>query len=894
MDNHWIKTTCAFCGVGCGIEARVKNNKVIVRGDKQHPANFGRLCSKGMALGETVIEQGRLLQPQIEGQTTHWDTALTTIADTFQNIIDEYGPEAIAFYLSGQLLTEDYYVANKLMKGFIGSPNIDTNSRLCMSSSVAGHKRAFGSDTVPGCYEDLEKAELIIITGSNLAWCHPVLYQRISAAKQLNNTLKVVLIDPRRTFTTQIADLHLAIQPGTDVLLFNGLLHYLEKVNKLNYEFINNHTEGFTAALHVATTETIDHEQLATILGVSPHVLTQFYQWFAEIDNVVTLYSQGINQSSCGTDKVNSIINCHLATGKIGKPGCGPFSLTGQPNAMGGREVGGMANTLAAHLEFNNPHHHELLSQFWQTQRLVKQPGLKAIELFDAIATGKIKAVWIMATNPVVSLPNTKLVETALQACPFVVVSDCMMETDTNQYANIRLPAASWGEKSGTVTNSERRISRQRSLKKPSGEAKPDWWIITEVAKKMGFNQAFNFKNEVEIFKEYAQLTAYKNNGSRDLDLSAFKHLTDDEYNNLAPIQWPVTFSNQLTPNQLTKNKRFFDDGQFYTPSKKAQFIAVQFKPPASKVNTNFPFILNTGRIRDQWHTMTRTSLAPRLSTHIPEPFINIHPVDAYKQQIINFELARITSSQGTVIARACISEEVKPGQVFMPIHWTHVLSSNGQIGKLINSHVDPLSGQPESKFTPVTLSPWNYQCEAIIITKQNIQVEEKFEYWVKQNIKNGYLYRVASQQSVKKMLNFLLTQLNTLQSCSRLEFYDSSAQQHRYSFIQNQQLQACFFIVPRLNQNDFTWLNEILTTNIHVHIQQSLLSGNAIDQSAQGKIICACKQVGDKTICNAINKHHLETVKAVGSVTQAGSVCGSCIPEIETLLATSSHSQSL
>ncbi|MGI0117506.1 molybdopterin-dependent oxidoreductase [Zooshikella sp. RANM57] len=893
MDNHWIKTTCAFCGVGCGVEARVKNNKVIVRGDKQHPANFGRLCSKGMALGETVTDQGRLLHPQIEGQVTHWDTALTTVADTFQQIINKYGPEAIGFYLSGQLLTEDYYVANKLMKGFIGSANIDTNSRLCMSSSVAGHKRAYGSDTVPGCYEDLEKAELIIITGSNLAWCHPVLYQRISSAKQQNNTLKVVLIDPRCTVTTQLADLHLAIQPGTDVLLFNGLLHYLDKVHKLNSEFISAHTEGFNSALHAAKAETTCHESLASTLGVPTDILTQFYHWFAETDNIVTLYSQGINQSSCGTDKVNSIINCHLATRKIGKPGCGPFSLTGQPNAMGGREVGGMANTLAAHLEFENPQHHELLSQFWQTQRLVKQPGLKAVALFDAIASGKIKAIWIMATNPAVSLPHTELVKSALKACPFVVVSDCMMETDTNQYANILLPAASWGEKSGTVTNSERRISRQRSLKKASGDAKPDWWIITEVAKKMGFNHAFNYTKEADIFKEYAQLTAFKNNGSRDLNLAALTNLNDDEYNSLAPVQWPTTLSNQLTPHPSTKNKRFFDDGQFYTPSKKAQFIAVQFKAPASTVDTNFPFILNTGRIRDQWHTMTRTALAPRLSTHIPEPFINIHPVDAYTQHIINLALARISSTQGTVIARACITEEVKPGQIFMPIHWTHVLSSNGQIGKLINAHVDPLSGQPELKFTPITISPWNYQSEAIIISQQNIQLEKKFEYWVKQHIKNGYLYRIASQQPVTKTLALLLAQLNSLKSCSRLEYYNNTRQLHRYSFIRNQQLQACFFIAPKLNQSDFTWLNEILTTNFHVHIQQSLLSGNAIDELTQGKIICACKQIGHKTICNAINKHHLETVKAVASATQAGSVCGSCIPEIEILLAANAHRQS-
>ncbi|TIX01361.1 MAG: nitrate reductase, partial [Mesorhizobium sp.] len=481
-----VRTTCPYCGVGCGVLAKVAaDGQVSVRGDPDHPANFGRLCSKGSALAETIDLDGRLLHPEIHGRRAGWDEALDLVASTFSQTIAEHGPDAVAFYVSGQLLTEDYYVANKLMKGFVGSANIDTNSRLCMASSVAGHRRAFGSDTVPGTYEDLELADLIVLVGSNLAWCHPVLYQRIAAAREKRPEMKIVLVDPRRTMTSDIADMHLAIAPDGDVALFTGLLAYLGLHNAIDRAYITTHTTGFGQALFAASA--LDLAGVATATGLSEDELGRFYSLFAATAKTVTVYSQGVNQSSSGTDKVNAIINCHLATGRIGKPGAGPFSVTGQPNAMGGREVGGMANMLAAHMEIENPEHRDRVQRFWNAPDVAQKPGLKAVEMFQALADGRIKALWIMATNPVDSMPDADAVEAAIKACPFVVVSDVLAQTDTVRHAHVRLPAAAWGEKDGTVTNSERRISRQRTFLELPGEALPDWRIIAEVGKRMGF-----------------------------------------------------------------------------------------------------------------------------------------------------------------------------------------------------------------------------------------------------------------------------------------------------------------------------------------------------------------------------------------------------------------------
>ncbi len=534
-----VRTTCPYCGVGCGVLAKVAaDGEVSVRGDPDHPANFGRLCSKGSALAETIDLDGRLLHPEIHDRRAGWDEALDLVASTFSQTIAEHGPDSVAFYVSGQLLTEDYYVANKLMKGFIGSANIDTNSRLCMASSVAGHRRAFGSDTVPGTYEDLELADLIVLVGSNLAWCHPVLYQRIAAAREKRPEMKIVLVDPRRTMTADIADLHLAIAPDGDVALFSGLLAYLGQHNALDRAYVTTHTTGFGQALFAASA--LDLAGIAAATGLSEEELGRFYSLFAATAKTVTVYSQGVNQSSSGTDKVNAIINCHLATGRIGKPGAGPFSVTGQPNAMGGREVGGMANMLAAHMEIENPEHRDRVQRFWNAPVVAQKPGLKAVEMFQALADGRIKALWIMATNPVDSMPDADAVEAAIKACPFVVVSDVLARTDTVRHAQVRLPAAAWGEKDGTVTNSERRISRQRAFLPAPGDARPDWWIIAEVARRMGFDEAFSHAAPTEVFAEHAALSGFENDGARDFDIGAYAGVDGEDYDALEPFQWPA------------------------------------------------------------------------------------------------------------------------------------------------------------------------------------------------------------------------------------------------------------------------------------------------------------------------------------------------------------------
>ena len=516
----------------------------IIAGDPRHPANLGRLCSKGTALGETLGLENRLLRPMLREADGNlapvtWESALDRVANGFAQTIAQHGPDAIAFYLSGQLLTEDYYVANKLMKGFIGSPNVDTNSRLCMASSVAGHRRAFGADTVPGVYEDLDIADLIILVGSNAAWCHPVLYQRIVANKHSRGS-RIVVIDPRRTATAEDADLFLPIAPGMDSVLFAGLLVYLAETTALDYSYIDAHTLDFTNALVRAREIAPDIEVTAARAGLSASDVSRFFQWFAATSNVVTCFSQGVNQSAQGTDKVTSIINCHLATGRIGKPGMGPFSLTGQPNAMGGREVGGLANQLAAHMAFS-PTEIDCVASFWNAPRIVRREGLKAVQMFDAIERGKIKALWVMGTNRRYPCRGRALFANSLSKLDLFVISDNVISNDTiDAGAQILLPACAWGEKDGTVTNSERRISRQRPFLKAPGEVKSDWWIVTQVARRMGFGEDFAYRTVADVFREHAALSAFENAGTRDFDIGALSQLDDDEFNALDPVQWPA------------------------------------------------------------------------------------------------------------------------------------------------------------------------------------------------------------------------------------------------------------------------------------------------------------------------------------------------------------------
>ncbi|MBS3963196.1 MAG: molybdopterin-dependent oxidoreductase [Methylomonas sp.] len=882
-----IKTTCPYCGVGCGIAARVDaaSRQVTVQGDQNHPANFGRLCSKGLALAETLALDTRLLRPQIGDRVVNWGAALDHVADGFRRIIAEHGPDAVALYASGQLLTEDYYVANKLMKGFIGSANIDTNSRLCMSSSVAGHKRAFGADTVPGCYEDLELTDMIVLIGSNAAWCHPVSFQRIRAAKKLRPDMKIVVIDPRRTSSCDIADLHLPLAPGSDVLLFNGLLRDLQQRQRLDAEYIQHHTNGFASAMAEADSAT--PERVAEGCGLPLADVTTFYRWFGEHNKVMSLYSQGVNQSTSGTDKVNSIINCHLATGRIGKPGRGPFSLTGQPNAMGGREVGGLAHQLAAHMDFTNPNDVERVARFWGSERIARQPGYPAVALFDAIHQGKVKAVWIMGTNPVVSLPDADKVRQALARCELVVVSDCVARTDTSAWAHVLLPAAGWGEKDGTVTNSERRISRQRALLPFAGDAKPDWWIISQVAHRLGYGAAFDYQTPADIFREHAALSGFENDaehGVRDFDISGLANLDDVAYAELQPVQWPVN------PAFPEGRARLFDDGRFFTASGRAQFVAATPKPPAHPVDADYPLVLNTGRVRDQWHTMTRTAIAAKLNQHRPEVYVDVHPVDAERHRLSDGGLARLDSMRGHLLARVRVTDDQAPGSVFVPMHWTAQFASQGRVGVLIGDSVDPISKQPESKHTPVKIAAFDTAWQGFVMARQPFDVEG-IDYWNRIHGDEYQHYELAATQALGDVSHWLRSRLPMQVHDEWLACFDAGSGAYRAAQIVDDRLEAVVMMACSGTLPDRQWLASLFAKHaLDATDRLGLLSACPVNgQATDGATVCACFGIGERTICRAIDDHDLKTTQDVGQCLKAGTGCGSCVPEISKLLALAS-----
>lgn len=683
------RTTCPYCGVGCGVIAsRAPHGQVSVRGDEQHPANFGRLCVKGAALGETVGLEGRMLFPEVDGERATWPQALAAAGSRLREIIDRHGPQAVAFYASGQLLTEDYYAANKLMKGFIGAANIDTNSRLCMSSAVTGYKRALGADVVPCSYEDVENSDLVVLVGSNAAWAHPVLYQRLAQAKRDNPQMRVVVIDPRRTATCDIADRHLALAPGSDGGLFVGLLNAIAASGAISDDF-----NDAQRALIIA--QDWDLDKVAQFCGLPRQQIADFYREFIAAPRAITLYTMGINQSASGSDKCNAIINVHLACGKYGRPGCGPFSLTGQPNAMGGREVGGLATMLAAHMNFE-PDDLRRLARFWGSERLAQTPGLTAVELFAAIGRGEVKAVWIMGTNPVVSLPDSHAVSEALARCPLVIISDVVADTDTGRFAHIRFPALAWGEKSGTVTNSERRISRQRAFMPPPGEARADWWIVARVAEALGFGSAFAWQHPHEVFSEHAALSGYENDGQRAFDIGGLADLSREAWDALGPVRWPVSRSEAA----WSVHKGWHRDG-------KLRMVPVAPQPTRATTDAFYPLILNSGRIRDQWHTMTRTGAVPRLMQHINEPVVEVAPADAQRYHLLEGELARVRSPNGVMVAKVTIGDGQRPGSLFVPMHWNNQFARQGRVNNLLAAVTDPHSGQPESKQTAVAIATW-------------------------------------------------------------------------------------------------------------------------------------------------------------------------------------------
>ncbi|MCQ1570750.1 molybdopterin-dependent oxidoreductase [Neorhizobium galegae] len=870
------RTTCPYCGVGCGVIATVADSgAVTVKGDPEHPANFGRLCSKGSALAETIDLDGRTLSPEIDGRQADWDEALDLVAQKFSKTIAEHGPDSVAFYVSGQLLTEDYYVANKLMKGFIGSANIDTNSRLCMSSSVAGHRRAFGSDTVPGTYEDIELADLVILTGSNLAWCHPVIYQRLAAAKTARPGMKIVVIDPRRTMTCDIADLHLGIRPDGDVALFMGLLAHLAQSPAIDQNYIAAHTQGFGEAFAAASA--LSFTELMERTGLPAMQLREFFHLFETTEKVVTCYSQGVNQSSSGTDKVNAIINCHLATGRIGWPGTGPFSLTGQPNAMGGREVGGLANMLAAHMAIESAVDRDRVQRFWASPRIAEKPGLKAVDMFRAVADGRIKALWIMATNPVVSMPDADAVEAAIKACPFVVVSDILRDTDTARHAHVLLPSVGWGEKDGTVTNSERRISRQRWFLSAPGEAKADWWQMAEVGRRMGFD-GFDYRSAAEIFAEHAALSAFENDGGRDFDIGAHAGVDGLTYEALAPFQWPQPAS---TAHQET---RFFADGRFYHPDRKARFIPVQ-APATDRTNEQYPLTLNTGRIRDHWHTMTRTAKSARLSGHIAEPFAELHPRDAMELGIRGAGLVELESPHGKAIVRALVTERQARGNVFVPMHWNDQFAAKARIDALVAPVTDPFSGQPASKNIGIAARPFA-ACFYGFAVSASKPLNPQADYWALAKADGGWRIELAFADPVEDWVAWCRGTFGIPAEIEPLGYADRQSGDLRLAFFDGGKLLAALFLANEPVAVARNWaIGQLAAEHADLRKRFAIVAGRpGADQPDPGATVCSCFSVGVNRIIGAV-RTGCHSVEAVGKETNAGTNCGSCRAEIRGII---------
>ena len=880
-----IRTTCPYCGVGCGVLARRGAGGAIeISGDPDHPANRGRLCSKGAALGETLGLEGRLLQPRVNGTDTSWPEALDHVAQGFARVIEQHGPEAVAFYVSGQLLTEDYYVANKLMKGYIGTANIDTNSRLCMSSAVAGHKRAFGEDLVPISYEDLELAELIVLVGSNAAWCHPVLFQRILAAKEQRPQLQLVVIDPRRTPTCEFADLHLPIRSGSDVWLFNGLLAWLHERGISAANFVCDHTDGAAAALAAAYRDCGSVAAVADACGIDALLVERFYELFGRTERVVTMFSQGVNQSSAGTDKVNSIINCHLLTGRLGQAGMGPFSVTGQPNAMGGREVGGLANMLAAHMDLERPEHRATVQEFWRSPRIAQRPGHKAVDLFRAIHAGEIKAVWIMATNPAVSLPDAEYVRAALRRCELVVVSDCVADTDTNRLAHVLLPAAAWGEKDGSVTNSDRHISRQRAFQDAAGSSRPDWWIVAQVAQRMGY-EGFAYHGAHEVFVEHAALSAYRNARERAFDIGGLASLTREQYDALEPIQWPVGAERHV--KQSRSAPRLFKDRRFYHADGKARFVATVPRVPAVMPDSEYPLVLNTGRIRDQWHTMTRTGKAPRLTEHLVEPFVDVHPDDAHAAGLREHDLARVSTRWGAAILRVRASADTRRGMVFAPIHWSEAFASTARIGALVNPIVDPLSGEPELKHTPARVERFVVSWHGFVLTRE--QPRDPDVTWWSRSLGEGFMrYELAGRRVHGDWSRWARRWLGVVSSADWLEFSDPHRGTYRAALLREDRLHTSIFIAPYTSLPSRAWLGGLFAKDKLTRAERAglLLGEPPAATEDPGPIVCSCFKIGRHTLARAIERQGLRTPAEIGTALRAGTNCGSCAGEIRQLIA--------
>ncbi|MCS0338089.1 molybdopterin-dependent oxidoreductase [Vibrio diabolicus] len=864
MSQGCRKTTCPYCGVGCGIE--ISNNKII--GDALHPANSGSLCVKGVALAESLQMPSRLLYPKLREKEVSWQVITDLIAQEIHQAKAEFGPDSVAMYVSGQLLTEDYYVANKLMKGYVGSANIDTNSRLCMSSAVAAHVRAFGEDVVPVNYDDIDNTELLIICGANTAWTHPVLFRRIQQARENNPNLKLVVIDPRETVTAQQADLHLPIKNDGDVSLFNGLLKFLIEQQCIDSEYINSHTDGFDALAEEVSDLRYDVTNLTSSIGISEEKLTTFFQWFAQSPTAITLFCQGVNQAENGVDKGNAIINAHLATGKIAKSGCGPFSITGQPNAMGGREVGGLANQLAVHRAFDADSIKQVQA-FWDSPEIATKPGLKAVELFEAVERGEIKVLWIMATNPVVSLPDNQMVKRALEACPFVIVSDITAESDVAKYADVLLPAAGWGEKQGMVTNSERRLSRQRQFQTPPGEAKSDWWAISQVGQALcaleKTQNGFAFTSERAVFREYATMTGMNADSPLKLDLSQYANLTEQEYEEWVPTQWG--------------GERPFADGIYSHPDGKARFVVTSELP--QRLERTKGWWLNTGRQRDQWHTMTRTGHIAHLAASELEPTVYMNTLSATQNRLKAGQLTKLfqPTSNTSIYAKVAIDEGLGFQELFMSMHWAGRYGGESSVNAMVNSVKDPISGQPAFKSSYVEVQDAAVKTYGMFIGTQFDS--GKFLYSAFQAESNLGIWRFAHDKRPKKQ-SFCRTEKSrriTIDIALGWLAVD-------YDLVGDVRIIRSVLVVSSEPiQTDYTNFTGLIGKPMEL---SQLLTITQSQSSA--KLVCSCFRVTDKQIHDAMEKQDCTSLTQLQNKLKCGTNCGSCVSQIKQMLDSHLH----
>ena len=864
MSQGCRKTTCPYCGVGCGIE--ISNNKII--GDALHPANSGSLCVKGIALAESLQMPSRLLYPKLREKEVSWQVITDLIAQEIHQAKAEFGPDSVAMYVSGQLLTEDYYVANKLMKGYVGSANIDTNSRLCMSSAVAAHVRAFGEDVVPVNYDDIDNTELLIICGANTAWTHPVLFRRIQQARENNPNLKLVVIDPRETVTAQQADLHLPIKNDGDVSLFNGLLKFLIEQQCIDSEYINSHTDGFDALAEEVFDLRYDVTNLTSSIGISEEKLTTFFQWFAQSPTAITLFCQGVNQAENGVDKGNAIINAHLATGKIAKSGCGPFSITGQPNAMGGREVGGLANQLAVHRAFDADSIKQVQA-FWDSPEIATKPGLKAVELFEAVERGEIKVLWIMATNPVVSLPDNQMVKRALEACPFVIVSDITAESDVAKYADVLLPAAGWGEKQGMVTNSERRMSRQRQFQIPPGEVKPDWWAISQVGQALctleNTRNGFAFSSERAVFREYAAMTGMNADSPLKLDLSQYANLTEQEYEEWVPTQWG--------------GERPFADGVYSHPDGKARFVVTSESP--TRLERTKGWWLNTGRQRDQWHTMTRTGHIAHLAASELEPTVYMSTLSSTQNRLKAGQLTKLfqPTSNTSIYAKVAIDEGLDFQELFMSMHWAGRYGGESSVNAIVNSAKDPISGQPAFKSSYVEVQDAAVKTYGMFIGTQFDS--GKFLYSAFQAESNLGIWRFAHDKRPKKQ-SFCRTEKSRRITIDIAQGWLAVD----YDLVGDVRIIRSVLVVSSEPiQTDYTNFTGLIGKPMEL---SQLLTITQSQSSA--KLVCSCFRVTDKQIHDTMEKQDCTSLTQLQNKLKCGTNCGSCVSQIKQMLDSHLH----